>query len=244
MRPKSPWGTVEYAVSLDSTNAAALRDPRPWRVVVAEEQVQGRGRLGRDWTTIPSSALAVSVVVPLAREGLLGWVPLMAGLAVRDAVGTAAGLDVALKWPNDVIVPSDDDRKLAGILCQWAPGVGVVIGVGINVLTPRSALPVDTATSVVAAGGRVTREALLTAFLDALARRHGELGDHPERTRGAYRACCATIGRQVQVHEPARERVGRVLGVDDEGRLLLATAQGAVALSAGDVVHVRPARPS
>ena len=219
MRPKSPWGTVEYAVSLDSTNAAALRDPRPWRVVVAEEQVQGRGRLGRDWTTIPSSALAVSVVVPLAREGLLGWVPLMAGLAVRDAVGTAAGLDVALKWPNDVIVPSDDDRKLAG-------------------------MPVDTATSVVAAGGRVTREALLTAFLDALARRHGELGDHPERTRGAYRACCATIGRQVQVHEPARERVGRVLGVDDEGRLLLATAQGAVALSAGDVVHVRPARPS
>ena len=153
VRPKSPWGTVEYAVSLDSTNAAALRAPRPWRVVVAEEQVQGRGRLGRDWTTIPSSALAVSVVVPLAREGLLGWVPLMAGLAVRDAVGTAAGLDVALKWPNDVIVPSDDDRKLAGILCQWAPGVGVVIGVGINVLTPRSALPVDTATSVVAAGG-------------------------------------------------------------------------------------------
>ena len=228
---------------MGSTNAEVLRDPRPWRVLVAEEQPAGRGRLGREWTTVAGTSLAVSVVLPVTQESLLGWVPLVAGLALRDALSAVAGLHVALKWPNDVIVPTDDDRKLAGILCQWAPGSGVVVGAGINVTTPRSALPVDTATSVTAAGGAVTREALLTAYLDALARRHDDISDHPESIRGAYRACCATIGRQVRVHEPARERVGRAVGVDDEGRLLLATPDGTVALSAGDVVHVRPASP-
>ena len=119
------------------------------------------------------SALAVSTVVPLSAmsaSGMpLGWLPLAAGLAVVEAVADACGARVGLKWPNDVLVPSDDDRKLAGILCEWTPA-GVVVGVGINVDTPRAGLPLDTATSLRACGHPgVAREVLLTAYLARLA---------------------------------------------------------------------------
>lgn len=229
--------------SVDSTNAEVLRSPRPWRVLVAEEQTAGRGRLGRAWTTRAGSDLAVSVVLPHDEGMPLGWVPLIAGLAVRAALAQSAGLDTVLKWPNDVLVPGDAERKIAGILCQWSPS-GVVVGTGINVSTSRAGLSHEGATSVAAAGGELAgeaaRERLLTAYLTHLAALHTDLREHPDVVRAAYREVCATIGAQVRVVEPGGMRHGRVVTVDDEGRLVLLTTNGRVALSAGDVVHVRP----
>lgn len=232
---------IEVWERLDSTNAEAVRDPAPWRVVVAEEQSHGRGRLTRSWTTVRGSALAVSAVVPLsalADSGMpLGWLPLAAGLAVVEAVADACGARVGLKWPNDVLVPSDDDRKLAGILCEWTPA-GVVVGVGINVDTPRAGLPLDTATSLRACGHPgVAREVLLTAYLARLA----VILSAPEADRRrAYRERCLTLGRTVRLHEPGGGiREGRATSIDETGRLVLQTADGTYAVTAGDVVHVR-----
>ena len=266
MRPGPPWGRVEHVSNVDSTNAEVLRSPRPWRVLVAEEQTAGRGRLGRSWVTRPGSDLAVSVVLPHDEGMPLGWFPLIAGLAVRAALAQTAGLDTVLKWPNDVLVRghaldpgdgerrsdgdpgdgeyrSDGERKLAGILCQWSPS-GVVVGTGINVTTSRADLPHAGATSVAAAGGELAgeaaRERLLTAYLTHLAALHTDLREHPDVVRAAYRQVCATIGAQVRVAEPGGMRQGRAVTVDDEGRLVLLTTDGRVALSAGDVVHVRP----
>ena len=131
------------------------------------------------------------------------WVPLLAGLAVHEAVGQVSTVGTALKWPNDVLVPADGDRKLAGPLCEWT-GEGVVVGLGLNVDTAREDLPLDTATSLRAAGHPgVGRAALLSAYLVHLARLlHDDTGPGGP-VQAAYRAACTTIGRAVDVHEPA-----------------------------------------
>ncbi|MBR7743500.1 biotin--[acetyl-CoA-carboxylase] ligase [Phycicoccus sp. BSK3Z-2] len=236
--PGGPWSPVEYHDRVGSTNDVLRADPRPGRVVVADVQEAGRGRLARSWTTTPGTSLAVSVLVPVPPSGAL-WVPLLVGLAVREAVAEVSGLVVDLKWPNDVLVPSDGDRKLAGVLCEWTD-VGVVAGLGLNVGTAREDLPLDTATSLRAAGHDAPRTDLLEAYLrrlaDLLAADTGPAGP----TADAYRAVCSTLGRDVEVHLPGGTvRRGRATGVDAEGRLVLRTDGGTAQVTAGDVVHVR-----
>lgn len=230
---------MEVFDRLGSTNDEVRARPATWRVVVAEVQDAGRGRLGRAWTTTPGSSLAVSVLVPPPASGA-SWVPLLAGLAVHRAVDEVAGVVTALKWPNDVLVPGDDDRKLAGLLCEWTEA-GVVVGMGLNVDTARADLPLDTATSLRAAGAPgVDRAALLTAYLVHLARVLAEDTGPGGTAQTAYVATCATVGREVEVHEPGGTvRHGVATGVDDAGRLTVRSGEGVTAVSAGDVVHVR-----
>ena len=230
---------MEVFDRLGSTNDEVRDRPAPWRVVVAEQQDAGRGRLGRAWTTTPGTALAVSVLVPPPPSGA-SWVPLLAGVAVHRAVREVAGVVTALKWPNDVLVPVDEDRKLAGLLCEWTDA-GVVVGLGLNVDTPRDDLPLDTATSLRAAGmPGVDRAALLTAYLVHLARVLAEDTGPGGSAQSAYVGACATVGREVEVHEPGGGvRRGVATGVDDAGRLTLRSEHSGWTVSAGDVVHVR-----
>lgn len=239
VQPGPPWLPVEVLESVDSTNAEAARDPRPWRVVVAEEQTAGRGRLGRPWTTMRGTAIAVSVVLPHTERVPLGWIPLVAGLALRNALASTARLPTWLKWPNDLLVPGDGRRKIAGILCEWTPE-GVVVGTGVNVTTSRSALPVPTSTSVVVAGGdAVGRERLLAVYLMDLAGLVHALAIRPEEIQGAYRRGCVTIGKDVVVEGLGTRTLGLAVGVDGEGRLVVDTGTRTVAVAAGDVTHVR-----
>ena len=89
--PGAPWPPIEVFDRLGSTNDEVRSAPSPWRVVVAEEQDAGRGRLGRTWTTTPGTSLAVSAFVPPPASGP-SWVPLLAGLAVHRAVAEVAGV--------------------------------------------------------------------------------------------------------------------------------------------------------
>lgn len=238
--PGDPWLPVEVFDRLGSTNDELRRDLRPGRVVVADVQEAGRGRLGRAWTTTPGTALAVSVLVPVPPSGA-GWVPLLAGLALHRAVTDVAGVPTALKWPNDLLVPGDGDRKLAGLLCEWTPE-GVVVGTGVNVDTERADLPLDTATSLRAAGAPgVDRTRLLESYLHHLALVLAEDTGPAGPAVAGYRDVCATVGRDVEVHGPGGTvRRGRATGIDAEGRLTVRTDDGTTSVSAGDVVHVRP----
>ena len=216
-------------------------------MVVAEEQDAGRGRLGRTWTTTPGTSLAVSVFVPPPASGP-SWVPLLAGLAVRRAVAEVAGLETALKWPNDVLVPSDGDRKLAGLLCEWMAD-GVVVGLGINVDTAREDLPLDTATSLRAAGPPPPAPPPPPPplpppppppFLPHLAALLRDDTGPGGSAQAAYVAACSTVGRVVEVHLPGGAVVhGIGTGVDAAGRLTVRDETGTQTVSAGDVVHVR-----
>ena len=181
--------------------------------------------------------------------------PLLAGLALVAAIdrvgaGTAAGVGVAtaLKWPNDLLL-GPERRKGAGILVE-ADGAGadgaLVVGVGLNVTTTREALP-EGATSLAAEGGPTDRTTLLLALLDEVA----ALDDRWRAARGDvasaglledYRARCATLGTPVRVALPGdRVLSGRAVDVDPSGHLLVRDGSGdTTAVSAGDVVHVRP----
>ncbi|WP_246136006.1 biotin--[acetyl-CoA-carboxylase] ligase [Knoellia locipacati] len=237
--PGPPWLPADVRDSVGSTNAELAGDPLPWRVVTAEEQREGRGRLDRAWTTTPGTSIAASVLVPRPARAPLGWVPLVVGLALRQALTSTSGVEIALKWPNDLLVPADGDRKVAGILAELTPA-GVVVGTGVNIDQERSDLPVDTATSLRLAGAPgVSREAVLTAYLRSLATLLGNLDADPYAVRSAYVAACATVGRRVRVHLPGSDLTGLATGVDADGRLSLTTESGTHAVAAGDVVHVR-----
>lgn len=241
LRDGMPWRRLSLLDTVDSTNAELRRTGDLGDIVVAERQSAGRGRLGRTWETTPGTSLAVSVLVPIP-PSRPGWVPLLTGLATARAITRVTGLDVALKWPNDVLAPSDEDRKVAGILCELTPR-GIIIGVGINVDHRRDELPVDTATSLRLAGASERdRTDLLVAHLDELARvlaaAHGEKGR--SAAIAAYRQSCSTIAREIDLHSAGT--VARVLasGVDDEGRLVVTDGSRSWAVAAGDVTHVRP----
>ena len=123
-----------------STNSDLLREAREGRlfdrpvILAAESQTAGRGRLGREWQSKPGASLTVSYAVRVRRRlAELEGISLVCGLALRDALGLH-GLQVDLKWPNDVLV---DGRKLAGILVEahaLATSTVVIVGVGINLL--------------------------------------------------------------------------------------------------------------
>jgi BirA family biotin operon repressor/biotin-[acetyl-CoA-carboxylase] ligase len=137
-----------------------------------------------------------------------------------------------IKWPNDLLV---GDRKLAGVLAQAGPG-GVVVGIGVNL----TAAPAGAVTAAEAAGRPVSRDELLGALLAAADRRYGRW----DEVAAEYAATCATVGRRVRVEGPAGAvREGKAEGIDEAGRIVVAFdgAGEGEAVSAADVVHLRPA---
>ncbi len=201
LRP--PWTHIEVVEVTESTNADLLGQP-PGSVLVAEYQRDGRGRLSRSWTSPPRAGLTFSAVVPLTvAPSHLGWLPLLAGVALSDAIADVTGVDVRLKWPNDLLAAASG-RKLAGILVQLS-GDTAVIGIGLNVSTVEAELPVSTATSLALESARsVDRSAILSAVLDRLGAQFqlwADVGGDAEAAglAAAYRARCDTIGRLVRV---------------------------------------------
>ena len=241
-----PWTDLELHAVADSTNRLAADAARAGApeglVVVAELQTGGRCRLDRSWVSPARAGLTLSVLlrpeVPAAR---LAQLPMLVAVAAARAVRERTGLNVALKWPNDLVI---DDRKVGGLLAEVA-GDAVVVGVGLNVTTRRGELPVPTATSLALEGAATTdRQPLLLAVLRAVGADYAEWsasGGEATPLLSAYRGRCTTIGRQVRVELPGGRTVtGHALDVDDDGRLVVATGGERQAFSAGDVVHLRP----
>ncbi|GAA2395539.1 biotin--[acetyl-CoA-carboxylase] ligase [Streptomyces glaucosporus] len=260
LRPESLWTSLEVVAETGSTNTdlaarAARGEAREGEVLVAERQTAGRGRLERAWTAPARSGLFFSVLLtPAAPARRWGWLPLLAGVATAAALARTAGVDTALKWPNDVLVRAGgEERKLGGILAERVAHpdgtASVVLGIGLNVSLREDELPVPTAGSLTLAGAPgADRDPLLRSVLRSLeewyGRWHAADGD-PEasRIREAYTAGCATLGRRVRALLPGgRELVGEAVAVDGDGRLVLASAEGVQEpVEAGDIVHLRPA---
>lgn len=248
VRPGGLWTEVTVVQRTGSTNAdlaeRAGEGVPEGAVLVAEEQLAGRGRLGRTWTAPPRSGLTVSALLrpepPIATQG---WLPLLFAVAAASAVRRLAELDVRLKWPNDLLV---GERKLAGVLAERIEGA-VVIGMGLNVSLRPDELPVPSATSLaIERGACLDRDPLLRAVLrevESHYRDWSQAAGDADRSglRAAYQASSATIGRDVRVELPGERFLeGRATGVDHAGHLQVAVQGQRYTLSAGEVVHVRP----
>ena len=260
-------------------SAAAGGLPLPVDVVVADEQTAGRGRLDRTWQSRSGETLVASLVAAVPARMLMelggGWLTSACGLACLDglrAVLRQSGLDstvespdiessglslvLGLKWPNDLFCGG---KKLGGILCELVPGAlapngedfaCVVLGIGINLLTPAERLPLATATSLAvelgpAAGAlpafAYLREDLLTSIARGLGQLLGELVAHPAKTTEALllrlREESCTLGKRVEVNCGGDRRVtGVALDILPDTALLVKTDAGEeLPITAGDV---------
>ena len=225
-------------------------------VLATDNQTAGKGRLGRVWTAPAGACLAASVVVRPGRgrefdPAGYGWIPLLAGAAMSRALTELlpASRPAQLKWPNDVLIGG---AKVCGILTELQPDGSVIIGSGVNLTLTAEQLPTPTSTSLALAGAMPhDSDAVLAAYLSHL----NPLLDRLARSGGNASAAglladvtqaCDTIGQSVRVELPSGESpVGRAVGLDGEGRLLVDTSVGDVgephvlAVAAGDVTHLR-----
>ena len=243
--------TVIRLASLPSTNSEAARraldGAAEGLVIVAAEQTAGRGRMDRRWSSPAGAGLYFSIVLRPATE-ISSWsmLPLMAAIAVHDALLDSCGLGTDIKWPNDILA---EGRKLCGILAETVEtgaGRAVVVGIGINLTA--DAFPAElraVATSVQEATGSVPDgEALLHSLIRALTVRYElfRATDGPAAIRGEWtKRSTYASGRQVNVVCVNEEFAGTTRGLERDGGLRVETEAGEIkVVRAGDVTSVRP----
>ena len=225
-------------------------------VVATDNQVAGKGRLGRDWTAPAGASLAVSVLLrpqtpagrPLPSESW-GWFGLLAGLAMSRACNFVLPEEkkAMIKWPNDVLISG---KKVCGVLSELVPtpeGIALVVGTGVNIALAEDQLPVPTATSLAIEGVHTSVDELLSAYLTEFSRITKVFVSAAGNVRSSglleqIRDECDTIGRSVRVELPSGENpVGTAIGINEEGSLVVEMANCAepLVVSAGDVTHLR-----
>lgn len=239
---------LEVAWSLDSTNTEMLRRQAPvsgCAVLLAERQTGGRGRRGRDWV----SPLAAHVYLSVARRfagGLarLGGLSLVAGVACCEALHAIGHTEVALKWPNDLVVRDGAGlRKLGGLLVEGGGEVAgtahAVIGIGINVRMPAAAAQqIDQPwIDLAAMRGNASRNAVVASLLShVLPALDAFDADGLAPFMARYARHDALAGANVRVLDPGRAWDATALGIAEDGALRVRDAAGAERrVHAGDV---------
>jgi BirA family biotin operon repressor/biotin-[acetyl-CoA-carboxylase] ligase len=231
---------LEVLWEIDSTNRYLLASPPPppgeLAVCLAEYQSAGRGRRGRRWRAPLGAALCMSAGWQFAAAPRdLAALTLAVGVVARRALAEVAELDVALKWPNDLVL---DERKLGGILIELsAEAQGrchVVTGIGVNVALPPGSLAalsdwprgaIDLATAK--RGAPPPRARLAAKLIEGLAElfaSYEESGFAPYRAE--WRAADFLNGRRVKLDDSAAPASGIARGIDGDGALLIETAGG------------------
>ena len=243
---------LTFVAETGSTNAdlvANFANAQDFSVLVAGFQTAGRGRSGRDWLAPAGSSLFVSVLLKpsLVAANRFSWIPLLAGLAMAKTVAQfLPNKKVSLKWPNDVLVESN---KVSGVLSELLPDLsGVVVGAGLNILQTKAELPIETATSLAIEGNSdASIDAVLAGYLHNLKELYQSWGSaNGDAVQSGLRnqviESCSTLGLSVKAILPGeQELLGKAVGIDDTGRLILQPDSGAevVAVAAGDIVHLR-----
>lgn len=240
--------TEEIVETIDSTNAALLAAPPPppgsARVLLAREQTAGRGRRGRRWVAPRDGALCLSIAwtfASLPRDAAA--LSLVAGVCARRALENRGVMDVALKWPNDLVV---GDRKLGGILIETRTeacgALFAVLGFGVNlVLTDAVRTEVGkTGTDAIDCAELMaappTAVELATAILQELLAalpRFAAGGLAPFRE--AWERADALRGRAVTVRGADAIEDGVARGIEPDGSFRLETPAGLRRIAAGDV---------
>jgi BirA family biotin operon repressor/biotin-[acetyl-CoA-carboxylase] ligase len=240
------WEAVASTASTNADLVARARVQAPPRPIVlaADEQTAGRGRFGRTWHATPGGALLFSVAVPWKRAPAdSAAVALACGVAVAQCL-EEAGVRAALKWPNDVLL---DGRKLAGILTELTEdrsgAHALVIGLGLNLFVDhaqRRAIEQPVAELAEALGREPVvhgRERWLARLALALIGAAARFEVHGFGSVCAdFNRYCAFLGQTVTLHAGGQQvHRGIVLGVDEQGRLLLKCGERVLTMISGEM---------
>ncbi len=240
---------IDWIEECDSTNRVLLDRPPASdsriEVLVANRQLAGRGRRGREWESWPGGSLTFSLRRSFATDAPVpAGLSLVAGLAVAQALDALGASEITLKWPNDIL---HQGRKLGGILVELATGrergISAVIGIGINLSLPAETKMADDAgiTDLASAmPAPPSAAALLAAILVELQQVLDtyELAGFPA-LRNAWQRRNEHAGDRVRVSSESGDLEGICIGIDADGALLLSQDGVVQRVLAGDV-SLRP----
>jgi BirA family biotin operon repressor/biotin-[acetyl-CoA-carboxylase] ligase len=236
----------ETPSTIDVARTLADEGAEHGTVVLADRQTAGRGRRGRQWTTVPGKSLAMTAILREFPEvEYVGLAGMSAALAVVRVVNggpdgaCGAMRPLQTKWPNDVVA---EGRKLAGTLAELH-GEALLLSLGLNINGAEADLPADlrhTATTLELLLGRpLEREQITARVLAALDDCWQTLLSSPGKLVAEWETLDTTVGKEVEVRGGSGAAIlgrGRALGVDPQGRLRVLTAEGKELLfDAGDV---------
>ena len=236
--------TLIFLESVTSTNSylADIADETPpFTLVVSDNQIAGRGRLGRQWQTPYQKGLAFSLLVPPANMSASafpsqGIVPLMAGACLLEALRAEGVDDAELKWPNDILVRG---KKLAGVLCQAHPNGSIIVGIGMNILSVGDCgLPEAISLEECSLSDDAQAVGVMAELVTAI-----EVWAQSDVSRvlDFVRSRLATIGKKVEVTElDGSSWTGQATGLSSEGHLQVTRNRDGAAVSvvASDIRHL------
>ena len=241
---------LHYFSEIGSTNdegkKCAIAGCPEGTLVITEAQQGGRGRLSRGWFSPKGRGIWMSVVLrPPFPPQEAPKCTLLAAVALNRAIREVNGIPCGIKWPNDILC---NGRKLVGILTEMSAEMDainhIVIGMGINVNIGADEIPPELreiATSIqIEKGGPVSRLDLLVRILECLEELYLDVrAGGFDAVLSAWRQVSFTLGRLVNVIAPDKSYQGTALDIDNDGALLVETAQGRERVLAGDV-SIRP----
>lgn len=249
--PCHTWGQRLICLdSVDSTNTYAKRlaaDGAPHgTIVIADAQSAGRGRMGRNFSSPAGKGLYLSVILrPACPPEALMHLTCAVGVAAAEAVERLCGVNVQIKWINDLIVGK---RKLGGILTELRVDPATraidyaVVGIGINCLQNADDFPGDVrpiATSLSLCGAQIDREALAAALIDQLFCIDAALLTEKKQIMACFCARCVTIGQQIAFTRDGKSFRGRAVAVGEDGSLSVEYPDGSHERIASGEVSVR-----
>ena len=229
---------IQHFPSIDSTNKRAKEialEKKEGTLIIAEEQLAGKGRLGRDWISPKGKGIWMSIVLkPRVEPMEVAKVTLLGAAAVHKALEK---MNVAskIKWPNDILI---GDKKICGILtemnCELNMINYVVIGIGINVNLDDEEIPEDLkdkATSIkINKGAEIDRKLLVSHILNEFEKLYipfKDKGDGKEAI-AICRNNSALIGKEVRVIRGEGVKLGKALDINGDGELVVEFGNGVI----------------
>jgi BirA family transcriptional regulator, biotin operon repressor / biotin---[acetyl-CoA-carboxylase] ligase len=234
----------------ESTNTCALEFAREGApegtVILADSQTAGRGRMGRGWHSPPGTGIYMSVILyPRVSIQELSGITLVTAVAAAEALAAAARIRADIKWPNDLLV---NNKKICGILTELhsrEDGTNIVIvGIGINVNTPKGTFPEDIAniasSVLIETGRKASRSKIVSSMIEYFDSWYGVfINGGFKIILDKWKAHSGMIGRKVRVAQEGAHTTGTVIGVDANGALVIQGDDGSSHLVySGDVSYI------
>jgi BirA family biotin operon repressor/biotin-[acetyl-CoA-carboxylase] ligase len=231
--------------TIDSTNTKAKELAEQGypsgTLVVADQQIAGKGRRGRSWESPSGCGIFMTLMLkPDINPNNASMLTLVAALATAKAITDVTGADARIKWPNDIVI---DGRKICGILTEMSAQFDyinhIVIGIGVNVHNEQFPEEIrGTAGSLLlACGRRFHRAELIARFLERFEESYAVFlqTEDLEGLMKEYNALLVNANQQVRVLDPKEPFEGKAIGITKKGELIVDTWESRKLVSSGEV---------
>jgi BirA family biotin operon repressor/biotin-[acetyl-CoA-carboxylase] ligase len=221
----------------------ALKNSGEGAVFIAESQTNGRGRMGREWFSPKGKGLWFSLILkPKINFSDITLLPLLTAVSCAEAINKTLGLDVRIKWPNDLLI---NDKKIGGILLEMKAELDkinfLIVGIGIDVNISEKDYPKclgNKASSLkIAKGHTVSRVKLLVNILENIENRYQRFPDNKNDIIKIYSSLCCNLGKMINVETQTGIIKGKAVKIEESGRLILEDKfRKLIRLSSGDIL--------